>query len=174
MQVDELVDALALHGDGVRVGERHQVRIGRRRDVFTVLHLGEVRLSILGSRRGSVRAVAVTAGCDPGLGPALAGIAGRTPVLRRFPRLTLLLGRPSQLDDDDPEGAIASQCRTNEIAGVVSIPRRHDPAEPRHLFVLPDRPGVEAVLEGIATGDATAAVARAGLDPEFADAITLA
>lgn len=116
MQVDELLDVFALHGNGVRVAERHQVRIGRRRDVFTVLHLGEVRLSILHSRRGSVRAVAVTAGCDPGLGPALAGIADRVPVLRRFPRLTLLLGRPSQLDDDDPEGAIVAQCRTKALA----------------------------------------------------------
>jgi hypothetical protein len=181
MQVDELVDALARHGDGVRVGGRHAVRIGRRRDTFTTLHVGGVRLSVLSGRQGRVRAVAVTAGGDPGLGAVLRGVADCVPVMRRLPHstVTLMLGRPSYFDDDDdPDGVLAGQCETDEVAGIVSVYVGRgflsQRKEARRFFLLGGEVGVEAILSAVATGEAKEALEIAGLHPGFGEALAVA
>ena len=180
MRVDELVDALALGGGGVRVGGRHAVRIGRRRDVFTTLHVGEVKLSVLAGRQGRVRAVAVTAGADPGLGPVLRGVADHVPVMRRLPHtaVTLMLGRPGQFGDDDPDGVIAGECESDAVAGVVSVYVGRgflsQRKEARRFFLLGGEVGVEAIVSAVATGEAKEALELADLHPGFAEALAVA
>ncbi len=180
MQVEQLVDALALGGNGVRVGGRHAVRIGRRRDTFTTLHVGDVMLSVLAGRQGRVRAVAVTKGSDPGLGSVLRGVADCVPVMRRLPHttLTLMLGRPSQLDDNDPVGVLAGERGSDAVAGVVSVYVGRGflslRKEARRFFPLIGEPGVEAIVSGIASGDAAEALELAGLHPGFGEALAVA